>query len=430
MEKNLLAIGVALALVLLITPATADYNFDGWPVQTRASGTVNGGVFIGYEPWNGSSNLALTTHVPTGTVQWARLYLGTWGGSETRSGWVNITFNGIADRNGLGPVQLEGQNDMNPNVWCTSRGKYWYWYNVTNLTIPGGINTATHSVINGTLDPGYGGRCYGIVLVVVYEGGADPSDTDYWINDGHDLLYDLHSQGTTVFPGTVANFSNVVRANLTMLWLTAEVGSDSAKFNGHIVDTSMIVSNKFDIPTWDVTTFVTPVGNGAWYSRGSDDGYVSIPLAILVIEKREPTEVFDLGASNHPYPSIAGLHNGTLKVANDMAVNTMYTYPCPGTGGHTEFIRIWNETTGDCAEAHGNGYQGDYLNISFNRSITLGKGVTYHYTLQTGSYPQIHHQKDLAMDGGSIRCSTFTDVNGRKHDDWIPAFKLYYRAVV
>jgi hypothetical protein len=46
---------------------------------------------------------------------------------------------------------------------------------------------------------------------------------------------------------------------------------------------------------------------------------------------------------------------------------------------------------------------------------------------RTGSYPQIHHQKELAVNGGSIRCSTFTDVNGREHDDWIPAFKLYHR---
>lgn len=429
MYKKQLALGLVIALVVVITPASADYKFSGWPLETRANGTVNGGVFIDYIPWDGSNNLTLTTLVPNVTVKWARLYVGTWGGSEDRSGWVNITFNGVADRNGLGPIQLEGQNDMNTNVWCTSRGKYWYWYNVTNLTSPGGINTATHSVINGTLDPGYGGRCYGLVLVVIYEGGPNPPTTDYWINDGHDLLDYSDTQGTTDFSGAVSNFSNVAQANLTMVWLTAEVGSDSAKFNGHILDTSMIVSNKFDIPVWDVTKFVTPSGNGVWYSRGSDEGYVSIPLSILVIEKRDPAEFFGPGPSDHPYPSIAGEHSGTLLVTNNTIVDTICTYSCAGTGGHMEFVRIWNATIGECAEGHWNGFGGDYHNVSLNRTLTLKKGVLYNYSIRTGSYPQIHHQKVLAVDGGSIRCSNFTDVNGREHEDWIPAFKLYHRVI-
>jgi len=41
------------ACLLLCTLASADYNFDGWPVETRTSGTVSGGVFVDSEPWDG-----------------------------------------------------------------------------------------------------------------------------------------------------------------------------------------------------------------------------------------------------------------------------------------------------------------------------------------------------------------------------------------
>jgi len=43
------------ACLLFCTPASADYNFDGWSVETRANGTVNGGVFVDSEPGNGTT---------------------------------------------------------------------------------------------------------------------------------------------------------------------------------------------------------------------------------------------------------------------------------------------------------------------------------------------------------------------------------------
>jgi len=172
-----------------------------------------------------------------------------------------------------------------------------------------------------------------------------------------------------------------------------------------------------------VTGYVAASGNNAWYSRG-EDGSISVTNAILLLE-RDSKDFFDTGSPENQYPSIAGTHNGTLEVTADMTISTMYTYPCPGTGGHTELVKIWNETLGDGAEAHWNGYQGDYHNISFNGALTLKKGVMYNYTLTTGSYPQIHHRDELVVDGGVIRCAKFTDANGKDYSSWIPAFKLY-----
>jgi len=49
---------------------------------------------------------------------------------------------------------------------------------------------------------------------------------------------------------------------------------------------------------------------------------------------------------------------------------------------------------------------------------------TYNYTIRTGSYPQIHHNRTLIVPNGEIMCTKFTDANGRVYYDWIPAIRL------
>ncbi|MDI6810097.1 MAG: hypothetical protein QMD80_00190 [archaeon] len=121
----------------------------------------------------------------------------------------------------------------------------------------------------------------------------------------------------------------------------------------------------------------------------------------LIIPKELISEkVFDTRAPTNPYPSIFGTHNGTIMPSHDVTVNKMYTYSCPGTGGHSEFVMIWNDTIGECAVAEWDGYIGDYHNISFNKTLTLEKGVIYNYTIKTGSYPQIHHTNNLSTPAG------------------------------
>ena len=53
---------------------------------------------------------------------------------------------------------------------------------------------------------------------------------------------------------------------------------------------------------------------------------------------------FDTGAPSNPYPLIAGTHYGTITPNQTITVNRLCTYPCEGTGGHTEYARIWNKT--------------------------------------------------------------------------------------
>ncbi len=133
--------------------------------------------------------------------------------------------------------------------------------------------------------------------------------------------------------------------------------------------------------------------------------------------------VFDTEAPANPYPSISGTHNGTITPNQTIEVATLYTYPCTGTGGHTEYARIWNSTLN--ATAIWSGYKDDWHNISFDNNFTLAANATYNYTIRTGSYPQILHEHSKEVTGGTINCTEFVDVNGRKYADWIPAIRLW-----
>jgi len=130
------------------------------------------------------------------------------------------------------------------------------------------------------------------------------------------------------------------------------------------------------------------------------------------------------------YPSIFGTHKGKIIPDKDITVNRMYTYPCKGTGGHAEYVRIWNES--EAIEGIGNwsGYRGDYHNITISPAITLLKNHEYDYTIITDSYPQIIHAREhKAGEGGNITCVEFVDANNRRYDDWIPAIRLFFSQV-
>jgi len=136
-----------------------------------------------------------------------------------------------------------------------------------------------------------------------------------------------------------------------------------------------------------------------------------------------PAKTFDTGRPENPYPSISGKFIGTIKTNTKIIATKLYTYACEGTGGHTEYALICNKTW--CAYAEWEGYKEDWMNISFNRTVVLMPYETYNITIVTGSYPQIHHTSSLKTENGWINCTEFTDANGNKYDDWIPAILLW-----
>ena len=133
--------------------------------------------------------------------------------------------------------------------------------------------------------------------------------------------------------------------------------------------------------------------------------------------------IFDTGRPSNPYPSISGVHEGEIKSNKTIEVSKLYTYPCAGTGGHTEYAAFYYSNGTLIAEAHWNGYKDDWHNITFKPFVLL-PGETYNYTIRTGSYPQIHHNRTLTVPDGEITCTKFIDVNGKVYYDWIPVIRL------
>jgi parallel beta-helix repeat protein len=137
----------------------------------------------------------------------------------------------------------------------------------------------------------------------------------------------------------------------------------------------------------------------------------------------QPLEtLFDTGEGT--YPSIMGVHKGYFTPNHKISVHQIYTYPCAGTGGHSEYVAFYDESGNEIANAHWDGYQGDYHDISFDGHLTLYQGVVYSYEIRTGSYPQIIHNQTFSDEYGTINCTSFVDANGRSHTNWIPAIRL------
>ena len=164
-----------------------------------------------------------------------------------------------------------------------------------------------------------------------------------------------------------------------------------------------------------------PLVTGTLKITTQKDAFESMSTSIPVLEKA--AQIFDTGTGTS-YPSIMGTHNGTITPSHDVMVNGMYTYPYSGTGGHSEYVRIYGNGIDECATW--NGYKGaaDYHYIEFPEQFTLEANVTYNYTIKTGSYPQIHHNTTLTVPDGNISCAEYIDANEKTYTDWIPAIRL------
>ena len=194
-----------------------------------------------------------------------------------------------------------------------------------------------------------------------------------------------------------------------------------------------ITSYEWDFGDGNITNTTHEILNHSYSETGNydvtltvtdDDGVTNSTTKIITVYP--PTAIFDTGAPSNPYPSIAGTHTGTITPNQTITVNKLYTYPCAGTGGHTESIELYDENGNLIASGNWNGYQqGDWHNITFDNPVVLLPNKTYNYTIRTGSYPQIHHNTSLLTPNGWINCSEFVDANGKVYYDWIPAIRLF-----
>ena len=258
---------------------------------------------------------------------------------------------------------------------------------------------------------------------------CNTTEVEIWVNATNfqsgqiELTYNPSCANVTDWVGNATNFPMGA-------WAHVEDGKDRISFMG-----SGLKTGEYMIGTLTIHC-VNESGEGCAttldfteQSKLFDDHGSTVPANwIDGTFECAPTEErdFDTEAPPEPYPSISGTHNGTITPSHDIIADKMFTYPCAGTGGHTEYVKIWNDTWQEGIETHWQGYQvADYHIIKFPRQFTLFANQKYNYTIRTGSYPQIWHTDRLETGDGVIECSEFVDANGRSYSNWIPAFRLF-----
>lgn len=266
-----------LSLLISIPPTGASYSFEGIPLTPDAQGTFQGEVYI-----DGGHGLAFPPYsenfsVPAGTVRWARLYIGVWGGTENYEGWVQPEFNGQK----LEQLPLAGVNDESKDVYCAGHGVYWVSYDVSNIT-KNGKNMV--NVLTSKGEPGnkLDGRVYGAVLAAACE-DKKASTVSYQLLSGN---VNLHGKG---WSGTLANSNDVTNvnfscgqalsskdaANLSVVYLTGSKGlPDYLEFNGKMLGTSpKNLSEKYGENVRDIAD---EISNDASGGEGSTSRYFDI----------------------------------------------------------------------------------------------------------------------------------------------------------
>jgi subtilase family serine protease len=283
----LLCIIAAVMLLLSVHPSQADYGFEGAPFTDQLEdvkhGTIKGGVYVGGGHGLGQTPYTQSFNVPGTDVIWARLYVGVWGGTEEKTGSIEVTFNDEE----MDTLTLEGETDNNDNVYCSGHGVYWIYYDVTGNTTSGPVDAVITT--SGAID----GRVYGAVLVAVYEeSGKDAEDVKYWINEGNVNLHDTNEEALANFTGTV-NIDDFVMARLTVAYLTSTAyENDYLYFNdeklcdGDNCDDIANSHDYFDIKTFDVIEYLEKEDNNAKFERGDED-YVHPVLAVLTLHTAE-----------------------------------------------------------------------------------------------------------------------------------------------
>ncbi len=303
-----------------IHTVTADYGFDGVPYTDQLKqvehGSVKGGVIV-----DGGHGLAVAKgqpyeqvfSVPDGIITFSRLYVGVWGGTEKRTGTLQTSFNDHE----FETLELKGENDNNPEVYCSGHGVYWVTYDTTGYYTASGTNKAVART-SGEID----GRVYGIILVTVYEDDTGQK-VDYWINEGNPNLHSLGWEGDIGYTNDEAyaefsgiNVNEASSSGLTVAYLCGTEGeNDYLYFNDNKLNGDDVADSRdyFNLLTFDVSGYLDE-SSDVLFERGDED-YLHPVLAVLTVysnAESNPCDDYDT--------------NGTPGIQKDEAVGAINDY--------------------------------------------------------------------------------------------------------
>jgi len=400
---------------LVVPGCTALYAFDGFPLTTASQGEVNGHVLQYTIMGLDNPPQTLAFDIPEGSeIQWARTYIGVWGGTPRYTGWVQLKAN---DKT-FDKITLYGQDDKTPNVWCTGYGVYWTAWD-TQSDLKTGHNVLVATTSQGEAESKLDGRIYGVTTVVVLRDSSG-MDTKYWIMDGN---VNLHGTGwtaganPTVNDKTSATFSvsdttGFTHANLTVVELTSTRGlPDYVQFNGKDLGP--------DATGTDYVAGEKDIAN----ERSYDDGYSNPNGAPATVMSRYwDTEIFDvtslLKKGNNELVFLRGKDmngDGSITSTGDKAEGEDYLHPV--------FAMLTLEKTGSSGSSGSTGTtSGSSSSASTDLSIGQievtnaynGETATIAATLQNlGTLPTSPVSVIFSVDGSQIATKQVTvDASG------------------
>jgi hypothetical protein len=337
---------VIAVLLAFSSPAAADYSGDH-PLVTYDHDVIHGGIVYetvtdgsGYTTLYalGSATYSqdITIHIPkSATVKMARLYnYYTWsksdGGDTYTSGdpaEADLAFNGVK-------VTCQNPSPItNPIDYGNGVVQYWdtkgpdyecgikydfpsgtFAWDVTGLVTGSGTYTATITNADSSPTSNEYFATYGFGLLVVYETPGRIANTEYWIDEGCDLLlntsqYSVYEPIATTnapFPGYIEedNMKKIYQsAELTTVVVSSDKGSakknewaESYNMNyfnslSNEIGPSTAVSDKaIGLNYYDVLKLLQPCENIAYFQdrdlgtgRGDNE---AVSNAFLVIKKK------------------------------------------------------------------------------------------------------------------------------------------------
>lgn len=278
-----------LFLLSFANAAGADYGFDGFPLQAVRSGTIEGELFIdGGHGLASASPYTQSFQVPAGQVEWGRLYVGVWGGTENYSGTLSVDFNGsLLGTAGIGKDQAPGIAAL---VQGSGNGVWWVAVDVTDKVAADSTNRAelTTASISGRFD----GRVYGAILVAALKQADNPT-VSYSVAEGNMCLnYKTLDKYSMTFPGAIAP-GDGDKYDLTTVYLTGHKGvsnslfcndrllsSNAADGGGMNLNGEEWEDNYLDLDHWDVTGKLVSKDNQLIFER-NETNYLHPVVVVL-----------------------------------------------------------------------------------------------------------------------------------------------------
>ncbi|MCK4734749.1 MAG: DUF3344 domain-containing protein [Methanophagales archaeon] len=351
-----LTVLILAALAALTAPASAYYNWEGFPMTpgdgysaTYGNGTwlsnytLHGGVY-----YDGGHGLANAPYEQTYTLQdfdnmlFAHVYMYVWGGTMENTGWEQLNFtNATGTTTVFDKLWLDAKNDTNKNAWISTCGAHVIWHNVTDLVTPG-ENTAEVNT-GETGGTGFDGRVDNLHMIAVYEKAGMP-ERKVWVVQGHDALCHKYSDNPAHDYG-IANFEgdiNTSKWETAYLYTAFEAGDsgkhDTISFNGNLLCTDCANSSTYppymDLEVFNVTGLLNATGGQHvdWYRDGDDYQHnINVMLVLgpppppnlMVEEIGEPT----LADHNYTLAVVAGQTytiNATIKNSAGGAANASH----------------------------------------------------------------------------------------------------------